>query len=139
MIPLRKLRQGGLVAAESGSEKRRFPRLREACAIRVRPIAGASLPGDGVEAMTVNISGGGLCYRSATRVEAGEFLAVELTLPEFTSPVVAMGRAVYCEEQAAGFDVGVEFWWVGWGDDSAQRAIADYIKTELRQREAPRS
>jgi hypothetical protein len=123
----------------SGAEHRRFPRLREACAIRVKPIAGASVPGDGVDAMTGNISGGGLCYRSPEPVRTGDFLAVEMNMPEFSSPIVAMGRAAYCDRGAAGYEVGIEFWWVGWGDDSAQRAISDYIKTELRQREARRS
>ena len=118
----------------SGQERRKFPRLRASCSIRVKPIAGASPPREGADAMTVNISGGGLCYRSATSVRTGDFLAVEMGLPEFESPVVAMGRATFCDKAGDGYDVGVEFWWVGWGDDSAQRAIADYIKTELRQR-----
>lgn len=126
------------MSAQPGSERRKFPRLRETCSIRVRPIAGATIPSDGMDAITVNISGGGLCYRSEERVEPGEFLAVEMNLPEFSSPIVAMGRASFCEEASGGFEVGIEFWWVGWGDDSAQRAIADYIKTELRQREPPR-
>lgn len=126
------------MSAQSGSERRKFPRLRETCSIRVRPIAGATIPGEGMDAITVNISGGGLCYRSEVRVEPGEFLAVEMNLPEFSSPIVAMGRASFCEESSGGFEVGIEFWWVGWGDDSAQRAIAEYIKTELRQREPSR-
>lgn len=121
--------------AKSGAERRKFPRLRESCAIRVKPIAGASPPRGGIEAMAVNISGGGLCFRSAEPVSAGDFLAVEMSLPDFSSPVVAMARAAFCEQTAAGYEVGVEFWWVGWGDDSAQRAISDYIKTELRQRD----
>lgn len=123
----------------SGAENRKFPRLREACAIRVKPIGGVSAPGEGVDAMTVNISGGGLCYRSPEPVKTGDFLAVEMNMPEFSSPIVAMGRAAYCERGAAGYEVGIEFWWVGWGDDSAQRAISDYIKTELRQRDPRRS
>ena len=124
-------------AEPKGAERRKFPRLRECCAIRVKPIAGATVPGDGgVEAMTVNISGGGLCFRSAERFDAGDFLAVEMSIPGFSSPVVAMARAAYCERGEGGYDVGLEFWWVGWGDDSAQRAIADYIKTELRRRES---
>src|SRR5258706_15885862 len=97
------------------------------------------MPGDNVDAITVNISGGGLCYSSPHAVTTGEFLAVEMTLPEFTSPVVAMGRAAYCEAAGGAFVVGIEFWWVGWGDDSAQRAISEYIKSELRRRESPRS
>ena len=114
-------------------ERRRFPRLREACQIKVRHIAGARPPAEAVEAMTVNISGGGLCYHSEIELVAGEFVAVELSLPEFPSPVVALARTVFCRPLDAMHEIGLEFWWVGWGDDSAQRAIADYIKTELRQ------
>lgn len=118
---------------ENDHERRRFPRLRENCRIRVRPIVGAREQGTPFEAMTVNISGGGLRFRSETGIEAGEFLAVELTLPEFPTPVVALARSVFAQPAGAMFEVGIEFWWVGWGDDSAQRAISEHIKSQLRQ------
>ena len=98
----------------------------------MRRITGASFPSEHTDAVTVNISGGGVCFRHETPIDAGDFLAVEMTLPDFSSQVVALARAAYCAERGGMFDVGIEFWWVGWGDDSAQRAIADYIKTELR-------
>jgi len=119
----------------SGKERRRFPRLSTACAIRVRPLSGVNLTGDGIEGMTVNISGGGLRYKSEACVELGAFLAVELRLPDFPSPVLALARAAFCSSDGPPFEVGLEFWWVGWGDDSAQRAISDFIKTELRQQD----
>jgi len=122
-----------LADASPHDDRRRFPRLRETCSIRVRPLAGLAGVGDGMDAVTVNISGGGLCYRSDARVESGDFLAIEMTMPEFTSPVVALGRVAWVGGPQPPSDVGVEFWWVGWGDDAAQRAIAEYIKTELRQ------
>jgi hypothetical protein len=118
---------------EQDHERRQFPRLRENCRIKVRPIVGAREQGAAFEAMTVNISGGGLRFRSETGIAAGEFLAVELTLPEFPSPVVALARSVFAQPAGALFDVGIEFWWVGWGDDTAQRAIAEHIKSQLRQ------
>ncbi len=118
----------------AGAERRGFPRLSAACRIRVRPMAGVGPVGEGHEALTVNISGSGLCYRSLHALEPGTFVAVELTLPNFASPVLALARAAYCAPQGPQFDVGLEFWWVGWGDDSAQRAIGDYIKSELRIR-----
>ena len=116
---------------ERQEERRKFPRLRESCSIRVKPIGGPTSPLDGMDALTVNISGGGVCFRTHERVEAGEFLAVELGMPGFRSPIVAMARAAYTSPDGPPWEVGVEFWWVGWGDDSAQRAISDYIKTEL--------
>ena len=124
-------------SAGSSDNRRRFPRLRESCNIRVRPLTGAMLPEgvDGVDAMTVNISGGGLCYESPEPVETGGFVAVELSLPEFPSPVLALARTAYGASEGPPYEIGLEFWWVGWGDDSAQRAIADFIKTELRTRD----
>jgi hypothetical protein len=107
--------------------------MRENCRIRVRPLAGFRTPREGIDAVTVNISGGGISFRSEERLECGDFLAIEMTMPEFSSAVVALGRVA----RVAGpppCEVGVEFWWVGWSDDSAQRAIADYIKSELRHR-----
>lgn len=119
---------------EQGANKRRFPRMRDSCKIRVRPIAGGAIPGGPQkDAVTVNISGGGLCFRSDELHAIGDFLAVEMAMPEFTSPVVALGRVAWVAGPSAPCEIGVEFWWVGWGDDTAQRAIADYIKSELRQ------
>ncbi len=119
---------------ESASEeRRRFPRLRESCQIKVRHLGGAQPPVERMDAMTVNISGGGLCYSSDTAASPGDFVAVELTVPEFPSPVVALARTAFSKPSEGMFEVGLEFWWVGWGDDTAQKAIANYIKTELRQ------
>ena len=118
-----------------GAERRQFPRLRETCHIRVRKLDGLTLPGDGTDAVTVNISGGGLCFFSDDQLENGMFVAVELTLPDFESPVLALARTAYCGTEGPPFETGLEFWWVGWGDDSAQRAIADFIKTELANRD----
>ena len=114
------------------SENRKFPRLKDSCVLRFRQVEADTLPEDGVEALTVNISGGGICFKSPSAVETGSLLAIELTLPEFNSAVVSFGRAVWCEPAGDGsFQVGLEFWWIGWGDDGAQRAITEYIKSTL--------
>lgn len=114
------------------SENRRFPRLKESCGLRYRRIQSDSLPDEGVDALTVNISGGGVCFEADEAVEPGALLAIELSLEDFDSAVVSLGRAVWCEPRADGnFEVGMEFWWIGWGDDGAQKAISEYIKNEL--------
>ena len=123
-------------AAAAGSghdDRRRFPRLARECRIRVRPLTGLDADTDGFEAMTVNISGGGLCYVSQESVPTGSFVAVELSMSDLESPVLALARTAFCSPAGPPHEVGLEFWWVGWGDDSAQRAISDLIKTELRQ------
>ncbi len=113
-------------------EKRRFPRLKKACAVRYKRVASESLPEEGAEGITVNISGGGICFEVGEAIEPGALLAIELTLPEFEAPVVSLGRTVWCEPREGGrFELGLEFWWIGWGDPGAQQAISDYIKTAL--------
>jgi hypothetical protein len=114
-----------------GSEKRRFPRLKDSCVLRYRKVEADTLPEEGIDALTVNISGGGICFSSPTPVDPGALLAVELTLPDFSSPVVSFGRAVWCEVDGDAYKVGMEFWWIGWGDDGAQKAVSDYIKQTL--------
>ena len=116
------------------SESRRFPRLKESCRIRYKQIDGSGLEGELTEAITVNISGGGVCFNADERIDPGTLLAIELLVPDFTSPVVSLGRVAWCDPAATqSFDVGIEFWWIGWGDDSAQRAISDHIKRSLEE------
>ena len=121
--------------SDKGGERRKFPRLSQQCRIRVRPLSGVSLVGDGLEGVTVNISGGGLCFNAESLLEKGAFVAVELSLAEFPSPVLALARVAFAASSGPPFETGLEFWWVGWGDDSAQRAIGDFIKTELEDRD----
>ena len=66
----------------SSSEKRKFPRLKDSCVLRFRQVEADTLPEDGIEALTVNISGGGICFSSPSAVEVGSLLAIELTLPD---------------------------------------------------------
>ena len=64
-----------------------------------------------------NISGGGICFTNAVAVPKGKMLALEMELPGFPTSVISMGKVIWCRESQDGrglFDVGVEFWWVGW-------------------------
>jgi hypothetical protein len=115
-------------------ERRRFPRLKQACAIRYKTIDGEGFSPPDLEAHTVNISGGGISFASAEPVEPGKLLAIELTLPDFESAVISLGRVVWCEPHAdGGHEVGMEFWWVGWDDQGAQQAISDHIRRALEK------
>jgi len=117
-----------------GADKRRFPRLRDSCGLKFRRLRSESLPEEGSDALTVNISGGGICFQTSEAVEPGVLLAVELSLPDFESAIVSMGRSVWCEPSVEGlYEVGMEFWWIGWGDDGAQKAMSEYIKGELEK------
>lgn len=117
-----------------GEERRRFPRVRDDCRLRFRRVEAREFFAASGEAMTRNISGGGVCFRptaSGPSPVRGDVLALELDLPEFGAPVLALGRVVRSGMAADGPEVAVEFWWVGWGDEEAQRQIGAYIKKKL--------
>lgn len=117
-----------------GEERRRFPRVRDDCRLRFRRVEAREFFAASGEAMTRNISGGGVCFRPANSGPMpvrGDVLALELDLPEFGAPVLALGRVVRSGATTDGPEVAVEFWWVGWGDEEAQRQIGAYIKKKL--------
>ena len=119
--------------ASSSSEGRRFPRLKESCGLRFRKVETGSLPTEGSEAFAVNVSAGGICFEVEEAIAPGVLLAIELILPEFESGVVSLGRTVWCKPAAEGrFEVGLEFWWIGWGDDGAQKAISEHVRQALQ-------
>jgi hypothetical protein len=80
-----------------------------------------------------NISCGGLCFASSEAPPVGGMLAIKMRLPEVPMPVIALGRAMWVEDGAAGYEVGIEFWWVGWQDEGAQAEIRNLITHKLSE------
>ncbi len=122
-------------AATTG--KRDFPRISQACPLRFEHLEampeGVSSP-SGDSAVMNNISGGGICFTNSVPVEKGSMLALEMDLPGFPTSVISMGKVVWCQdsEQTPGqYDVGVEFWWVGWRDQEAQQRVSEFITRSL--------
>lgn len=123
-----------MVEPTNSADGRRFPRLRTSCGIRYKPVKADGILGDAAKAFTVNISGGGVCLETDEGLPAGSLLAVELDLPDYDCPIVSLGRVAWCRPDASGkFEIGLEFWWVGWGDDSAQKTVSDHIKNSLER------
>ena len=120
--------------APSSSEQRRYPRLKESCTLRYKRVETGSLPTEGTEAVSVNVSGGGLCFEVQEEINPGVLLAIELVLPDCESGVVALGRTVWCRSAGSGrYEIGLEFWWIGWGDDGAQQAISNHVRQALEE------
>ncbi len=121
-----------MAEVEGTPEKRRFPRLKESCTLRYKRVETGSLAAEGTEALSVNVSGGGICFLVEEALEPGVLLAIELVLPDAEKGVVSLGRTVWCRPADEGhFEVGLEFWWIGWGDDGAQRAITEHVQNAL--------
>jgi hypothetical protein len=112
---------------------RKFPRLKEGWKLEYRVLDTAQFEHDPVSSMAVNISGGGVCLEAKEEVEPGTMLAIDLHSPTFDSPILALARVVWCKKRLFSdiYEVGAEFWWVGWRDTDAQRAVADYIKDRV--------
>ncbi len=109
--------------------KRKYPRFDKDCEIRFKILELDQMPHS---ATTVNISGGGACFRSESEVPTGSVIAVEIRLPNTKSPVVAMGKVSWVKPNKDGtFDNGVEFWWLGYrGEEEADTVALGNTRTE---------
>jgi hypothetical protein len=114
-------------------KRRKFPRLKEGWALEYRVLDSMQFERDPVSSLAVNISGGGICLESKEEAEPGTMLAIDLHSPAFDSPILALARVVWCKKRLFSdvFELGAEFWWVGWKDTEAQSKIAEYIKDRV--------
>ena len=119
-------------------KRRKFPRLKEDWVVDYRVLDTAQFERDPVSSLAVNISGGGVCIEAKQEIEPGTMLAVDLHSPAFDSPILALARVVWCKKKLFSdtYEVGAEFWWVGWKDTDAQSSIATYIKERVPEGEA---
>ena len=116
-------------------ERREFPRINESVRLNVKTVEGVA-PGSALDALAINISGGGIAFPSTEKLEDGAMLALELDLPGFPAGVIAMARVVWVEKndepsESHPWLVGAEFHWVGWDSNSAQANIASFIRERL--------
>lgn len=118
-------------------EKRKFPRLGETWDVDYRPIRPIELKKNPIDSLTVNISGGGVCFETKEEIPKGTMLALELSSSEFQSSIMAFAKAVWCKEKDIGkYDVGVEFWWTGWKNNDAQESILGYVSKQINEKKA---
>lgn len=113
--------------------RRKYPRVKESCGVRYRVIEESAVQGESRSGMARNISGGGMCFSADRPFKPGVMVALEMSLSELPAPVVSLGRVVWCEraDKAGRYDVGVEFWWIGWADEEAQGRMLKYVHEKL--------
>ena len=102
------------------TDERKFPRITEGWKITYRKLENETILNESFNNYTVNISGGGICFQSENEVVPNTTVAIEMDSEEFPSPVMALARVVWSKPAEQGYEIGAEFWWVGWKDSNAQ-------------------
>lgn len=125
------------MAEKDEMRRRKYPRVKDNCSLRFKVITEAPIESDGVSAhdmgVAINISGGGMCFSANKPLAPGTMITCEMKLSQLPTPVVSFGKVVWCErsESPATFDIGLEFWWIGWSDAEAQDKMLKYINSKL--------
>jgi hypothetical protein len=110
--------------------KRRFPRLSRKFQISYKLVDQEKFDKDPVSSLALNISGGGVCFEATENLQAGALVALDIHSHDFDAPILALAKVVWCKPRGSRYQVGAEFWWVGWGDNQAQTNIANYVAAQ---------
>lgn len=110
--------------------KRKFPRLRQDYRITYRIVEQEEIANDPISSLAINISGGGLCFEADGPIKKGVLVALDIRSDDFGAPILALAKVVWCKSQRSPYQIGVEFWWVGWRDTKAQATIANYVASQ---------
>ena len=114
------IRDGGKPARVE--DRRDFPRLKASFHVRFGVCGGH---GREVPGFTSDVSLGGLSFFTPdTKAQVGDHLAVEVAVPGYDEPLYFLGEVVRVNEEAAGFEVGVRFDWLGKSDDYREKLQA---------------
>lgn len=114
-------------------DKRKFPRIGKIWDVDYRVISPVEFKENPFRSLTVNISGGGICFESDKEIPNETMLAIELRSTIFPSSIIALAKTIWCKKEGdkEKYEVGAEFWWTGWKDNDAQRSVADYINKQI--------
>ena len=107
--------------------RRKFPRLDEQWKLNYRILDAQKFAREPIRQYSVNISGGGICFLAEEEVPVDTMLALDLQSDNLPAPMVALARVVRCKQVQDKYEIGCEYWWIGWQNDDAQRSMADYI------------
>ena len=110
---------------------RRFPRLRQEFQIAYKLVDQEKFSHDPISTLVLNISGGGVCFEAIDYLEKGALVSLDIRSDDFTVPILALVKVVWCTRQGDRYKVGAEFLWVGLADNHAQAAIANFVTTHL--------
>jgi hypothetical protein len=110
--------------------RRRFPRLSRKFQISYKMVDQEKFDNDPVSSLALNISGGGVCFEATENLQPGVLVALDIHSHDFDAPILALAKVMWCKPGGGRYQVGAEFWWVGWGDNKAQATIANYVAAQ---------
>ncbi len=114
------------------ANKRNFPRLDEIWDVDYRTVTTKEFKSDPINSITMNISGGGICFEAGEEIPEGTMLVLELKSPIFPSSIIALAKTCWCTKKKKDkYNLGAKFWWTGWKDDSVQKKVAKYINKKI--------
>ena len=114
------------------SKKRHFERLDETWQLTYHVLDDDRFFDDPIQQYTMNISGGGVCFNSHEELKPGTQVALELNSTKFPEPMLALTNVVWCKRKKGRYEVGAEYWWTGWKNNSSQKTIANFIATNVK-------
>jgi c-di-GMP-binding flagellar brake protein YcgR len=113
-------------------ERRREPRVGATFPVKYKVLDEQGRARSNVKGSAINISGSGVRFHTDEKLDSGCLISAELRLPKADADVIAVGKVAWSRPaHEGGFEVGVEFWWMGWRSEDAQQALADYVKSKL--------
>lgn len=110
-------------------KRRQFPRVSKEYHISYALIDREQFDGSPVNSLAVNISGGGICFNVSEPLAKGSMITLDIQADDLQSSILALAKVKWCKAQKDQYEVGAEFWWIGWRDNDAQHAVADFITT----------
>ena len=110
-------------------KRRQFPRVSKEYRVSYSLVDQEQFDRNPVSSLAVNISGGGLCFSSEEPLAKGSMVALDIDADDLHSSILALAKVKWCKTLDDGYEIGAEFWWIGWRDNDAQNTVADFIST----------
>lgn len=108
-------------------KRRTYPRIDKDCRIAYKLIDSDQFGGAPINSFAVNISGGGLCFTTREPFAKGAMVALDIATTDAPSSILALAQVKWCKDRGDHFDIGAEFWWIGWRDSHVQHSMADFL------------
>jgi len=110
-------------------QSRKFPRVSKEYRVSYSLVDQEQFDRNPISSLVVNISGGGICFISEEPLAKGNMVALDIDADDLHSSILARAKVKWCKASRNTYEIGAEFWWIGWRDHETQTTVADFIST----------